>query len=132
MFGGRAFYTASHSPGRLVIDGVQPGDQATYTCRVDFKLAPTTISLVNLTVQSECAIVTIDSNYNYNYNNIIAPPGKPVIYSPSGSEVRLKLGPYTLGEELRVRCLVVGGSPQPQVKMMMIIIMIIIIIIVII
>ena len=56
MFGGRAFYTASHSPGRLVIDGVQPGDQATYTCRVDFKLAPTTISLVNLTVQSECAI----------------------------------------------------------------------------
>ena len=69
MFGGRAFYTASHSPGRLVIDGVQPGDQATYTCRVDFKLAPTTISLVNLTVQSECAIVTIVCNYNYNYNN---------------------------------------------------------------
>ena len=128
MFGGRAFYTASHSPGRLVIDGVQPGDQATYTCRVDFKLAPTTISLVNLTVQSECAIVFYS---NYNYNNIIAPPGKPVIYSPSGSEVRLKLGPYTLGEELRVRCLVVGGSPQPQVMMMIIIIIIIMIIIII-
>ena len=109
-----------------MIDGVQPGDQATYTCRVDFKLAPTTISLVNLTVQSECAIVFYS---NYNYNNIIAPPGKPVIYSPSGSEVRLKLGPYTLGEELRLRCLVVGGSPQPQVMMMMIIIIIIIIMI---
>ena len=49
-----------------------------------------------------------------------------MIYSPSGSEVRLKLGPYTLGEELRVRCLVVGGSPQPQVMMMMIIIIIIV------
>ena len=55
-----------------------------------------------------------------------------MIYSPSGSEVRLKLGPYTLGEELRVRCLVVGGSPQPQVMMMMIIIIIIIIIIIVI
>ena len=55
-----------------------------------------------------------------------------MIYSPSGSEVRLKLGPYTLGEELRVRCLVVGGSPQPQVMMMMIMIMIIIIIIIVI
>ena len=53
-----------------------------------------------------------------------------MIYSPSGSEVRLKLGPYTLGEELRVRCLVVGGSPQPQVMMMMIIMIIIVIIII--
>ena len=111
-----------------MIDGVQPGDQATYTCRVDFKLAPTTISLVNLTVQSECAItITI-----ITITIIIAPPGKPVIYSPSGSEVRLKLGPYTLGEELRLRCLVVGGSPQPQVMMMMMMMIIMIIIIIII
>ena len=54
-----------------------------------------------------------------------------MIYSPSGSEVRLKLGPYTLGEELRVRCLVVGGSPQPQVMLMMMMIMIMIMIIII-
>ena len=128
MFGGRAFYTASHSPGRLVLDQVQPGDQATYTCRVDFKLAPTTISLVNLTVQSECAI-TIVTIVTITIIIITAPPGKPVIYSPSGSEVRLKLGPYTLGEELRVRCLVVGGSPRPQVMMMIIMIIIIIMII---
>ena len=55
-----------------------------------------------------------------------------MIYSPSGSEVRLKLGPYTLGEELRVRCLVVGGSPRPQVMMMIIMLIIIIMIIMII
>ena len=129
MFGGRAFYTASHSPGRLVVDQVQPGDQATYTCRVDFKLAPTTISLVNLTVQSECVTITVVTIVTITIIIIIAPPGKPVIYSPSGSEVRLKLGPYTLGEELRVRCLVVGGSPRPQVMMMIIMIIIIIMII---
>ena len=54
---GRAFLRSeAGAEAGLVLDQVQPGDQATYTCRVDFKLAPTTISLVNLTVQSECYI----------------------------------------------------------------------------
>ena len=38
-----------------------------------------------------------------------------MIYSGSGSEVRLKLGPYKLGEAVTVKCLVVGGRPSPRV-----------------
>ena len=46
---------------------------------------------------------------------ISAPPGKPVIYDESGKEVRLKLGPYKLGEAVMIKCLVVGGRPSPEV-----------------
>ena len=38
-----------------------------------------------------------------------------MIYSDSGLEVRLKLGPYRLGQAVTVRCLVVGGRPSPSV-----------------
>ena len=50
---GRAFFQSSHSPGRLVIDRVKIYDQGLYKCRVDFKIQPTTISQVNLTINSE-------------------------------------------------------------------------------
>ena len=53
VFEGRAFYQSSHSPGRLVIDNVKIYDQGLYKCRVDFKIQPTTISQVNLTINSE-------------------------------------------------------------------------------
>ena len=47
---GRAFFRSSLSPGRLLIDTVKLSDAGTYTCRVDFKIQPTAITLVNLTV----------------------------------------------------------------------------------
>ena len=50
---GRAFFRSSVQPGRLVIDNVKPFDAGIYKCRVDFKIQPTTISHVNLTVNSE-------------------------------------------------------------------------------
>jgi len=78
-----------------VLDNSKPIDAGLYKCRVDFKIQPTTISHVNLTVNT--------------------PPGKPVIYEGSGREVRLKLGPYRLGEAVTVKCLVVGGRPSPSV-----------------
>ena len=53
VFEGRAFYQASHNPGRLVIDGVQTDDEGLYKCRVDFKVQPTTISQVKLKVNSK-------------------------------------------------------------------------------
>ena len=46
---------------------------------------------------------------------LAAPPGKPVIFDESGKEVRLKLGPYKLGEAVMIKCLVVGGRPSPEV-----------------
>ena len=53
VFEGRAFFQSAHSPGRLVIDSVKVYDAGLYKCRVDFKIQPTTISQVNLTINSK-------------------------------------------------------------------------------
>ena len=50
---GRGFFRSSVNPGRLVIDNVKHLDGGMYKCRVDFQHQPTTISHVNLTVNSE-------------------------------------------------------------------------------
>ena len=44
-----------------------------------------------------------------------APPEKPIIYDTIGDPVNLILGPYKIGQTLRVKCEVVGGKPIPQV-----------------
>ena len=49
---GRAYFRTSLSPGRLLLDTVRLSDGGDYICRVDFKLQPTTITMVNLTVNS--------------------------------------------------------------------------------
>ena len=53
-------------------------------CRVDFAAAPTRISNILL--------------------DVIVPPEKPRIFDNSGEEVRLKLGPYRLGESVSISC----------------------------
>lgn len=37
-------------PPTLVVDGVQVADEAVYICRVDYKVRPSAITKVNLTV----------------------------------------------------------------------------------
>ena len=47
---------------------------------------------------------------------IVVPPEKPRIYTVDDSqEVRLKLGPYNIGDTVRLRCVSLGGHPQPKV-----------------
>ena len=43
------------------------------------------------------------------------PPEKPKIYTVDGNEVRLKLGPYNLGDTVKLRCVSLGGQPLPKV-----------------
>ena len=50
----------------------------------------------------------------------IVPPEKPKIYTvggkkPDGNEIRLKLGPYNLGDTVKLRCVSLGGRPLPKV-----------------
>ncbi len=96
VLAGRAFFRAP-GPGqmaRLQLDSVKASDRALYKCRVDFRKAPTRISYVGL--------------------DVLVPPKKPLIYD-HGKEVRLKLGPYRLGDSLRLRCEALGGRPRPEV-----------------
>ena len=81
---GRAFFRGDNNPGRLVLDNISPGDEGLYKCRVDFAVAPTRISNILL--------------------DVIVPPEKPRIFDDIGKEVRLKLGPYRLGETVTISC----------------------------
>ena len=46
---------------------------------------------------------------------ISVPSEKPRIFVDGNREVRLKLGPYRIGETVRIRCDALGGRPQPVV-----------------
>ena len=52
-FGSRAFFRIMSDPPTLEVDGVQVADEAVYTCRVDYKVRPSSITKVNLTVIGE-------------------------------------------------------------------------------
>jgi len=92
---GRAFFRGDNNPGRLVLDNINPNDQGVYKCRVDFRTAPTRISNILL--------------------DVIVPPEKPRIHNENNEEVRLKLGPYKIGQSVEITCEVLGGRPSPSV-----------------
>ena len=47
---GRGLFLSKYSPARLTIENVNYADQSMYKCRVDFKMAPTSISSITLQV----------------------------------------------------------------------------------
>ena len=50
MLKGRGLFLSKYSPARLTIENVNYADQSVYKCRVDFKMAPTSISSITLQV----------------------------------------------------------------------------------
>ena len=50
FFGSRALFTENSQPPSLALDDLQISDDGIYKCRVDFKLAQTSITRVKLTV----------------------------------------------------------------------------------
>ena len=92
---GRAFFRGDNNPGRLVLDNINHYDQGIYKWRVDFKTAPTRISNIVL--------------------DVIVPPEKPRIHDENNEEVRLKLGPYQIGQTVSITCEVLGGRPSLSV-----------------
>ncbi|XP_069172179.1 uncharacterized protein [Procambarus clarkii] len=92
VLGGRAFFTAHAHPPTLVLEPAHAHDQGLYTCRVDYRLSPSTTSVVNLTV--------------------VIPAGPPVVLW-GGVGVPGDLGPLGEGEMVQVVCRSVGGRPPP-------------------
>ncbi|XP_063232136.1 hemicentin-1-like [Bacillus rossius redtenbacheri] len=95
VFANRAYFMVDKQPAELGIDHVQEADGGVYRCRVDFKVAQTRNSKVNLTV--------------------VVPPQKLVILDENGVERTSVVGPYAEGASLKLRCVVHGGKPKPTV-----------------
>ncbi|XP_050100509.1 protein turtle homolog B [Anopheles aquasalis] len=95
MFGDRAYFLFDKKPGELAVQNVRETDSGTYRCRVDFIVAQTRNSVVNLT--------------------IIVPPERMVIRDQLGAERTTVAGPYSEGESINLRCDVYGGRPTPTV-----------------
>lgn len=53
MFGDRAYFLFDKKPGELAVQNVRETDSGTYRCRVDFIVAQTRNSVVNLTIIGE-------------------------------------------------------------------------------
>ncbi|KAG0718036.1 hypothetical protein GWK47_053272 [Chionoecetes opilio] len=95
-FGSRAFFRIMSDPPTLVVEGVQVADEAVYTCRVDYKVRPSAITKVNLTV--------------------IVPPGPPTIVH-NNNNIREQgmsaVGPLEEGVHTELTCRSAEGSPTP-------------------
>lgn len=50
MFGDRAYFQFEKEPGELAVQNVRETDSGMYRCRVDFIVAQTRNSVVNLTI----------------------------------------------------------------------------------
>ncbi|XP_058059775.1 neural cell adhesion molecule 1 [Anopheles bellator] len=95
MFGDRAYFLFDKQPGELAVQNVRETDSGLYRCRVDFIVAQTRNSVVNLT--------------------IIVPPERMVIRDQLGTERTTVAGPYSEGDNIKLRCDVYGGRPTPTV-----------------
>ncbi|XP_049814005.1 hemicentin-1-like [Schistocerca nitens] len=93
---GRAHFWADRRPAELLIRRALASDAAVYRCRVDFRVAQTRNSRVNLTV--------------------IVPPTRLLIEDDAGHRFTSVAGPFSEGDTLHLRCIAFGGSPPPTVQ----------------
>ncbi|XP_058463277.1 hemicentin-1 isoform X2 [Malaya genurostris] len=96
VFGNRAYFLFDKQPGELAVQNARETDAGVYRCRVDFIVAQTRNSIVNLT--------------------IIVPPERVVIRDQLGAERTTVAGPYSEGDIVKLRCDVYGGRPTPTVS----------------
>ncbi|XP_017756216.1 PREDICTED: uncharacterized protein LOC108547976 [Eufriesea mexicana] len=92
----RAFFRTVKEPATLNINHIEERDEGEYRCRVDFAKSPTRNARIHLTV--------------------IVPPNKPSIIDEQGTSVPTVAGPYEEGGEIKLKCRVSGGQPEPKLR----------------
>ncbi|KAG4065909.1 hypothetical protein HA402_000356 [Bradysia odoriphaga] len=95
VFANRAYFLFEKQPGELAVQNAKDTDTGVYRCRVDFKMAQTRNSKVNLTV--------------------ILPPDRISIRDEAGVDRASVVGPYSEGDTVSLKCDVYGGKPAPTV-----------------
>ncbi|XP_055324788.1 protein turtle [Sitodiplosis mosellana] len=95
VFANRAYFLFEKQPGELAVQNAKESDSGIYRCRVDFKVAQTRNSKVNLTV--------------------ILPPDRISIKDDTGVERSSVVGPYAEGDIITLSCEVFGGKPMPVI-----------------
>ncbi|KAG5882145.1 hypothetical protein JTB14_011775 [Gonioctena quinquepunctata] len=95
VFANRAYFMPEKQPAELGVDHIRDSDQGVYRCRVDFKIAQTKNSRVNLTV--------------------IVPPQRMMITDETGAALTSVVGPFPEGASFTLRCDVFGAKPLPMV-----------------
>uniref|UniRef100_A0A8D8YLF4 Nephrin n=1 Tax=Cacopsylla melanoneura TaxID=428564 RepID=A0A8D8YLF4_9HEMI len=95
VFSGRAAFLPERQPAQLEIKRISESDAQMYRCRVDFQLAQTRNSKVNLT--------------------IIVPPNNVSILDGRNMRATSFVGPYLEGQTVTLTCLVSGGNPAPWI-----------------
>ncbi|XP_066989667.1 uncharacterized protein [Macrobrachium rosenbergii] len=93
--GGRAFFQTGSDPPMLVLEPAHENDQGVYTCRVDFRVSPSTTVVVNLTV--------------------VIPAGQPTIHWKGHTMVD-EVGPLREDDTAKLTCRSAGGRPPPDLS----------------
>lgn len=65
VFANRAYFMPEKQPAELGVDHIRESDQGIYRCRVDFKIAQTRNSKINLTVIGESFLKQFFYFYKY-------------------------------------------------------------------
>eukprot|EP00094_Tigriopus_californicus_P009665 TCALIF_09318-PA protein Name:"Similar to Nphs1 Nephrin (Rattus norvegicus)" AED:0.04 eAED:0.04 QI:0/0.81/0.83/0.91/0.72/0.83/12/176/948 len=127
MLSGRAgFQVLSIDSANLMLRDVKVEDDGFYKCRVDYKQAQTSTSIVKLDAikhpQSPRILVHASSSLQdateQSHSKFVEASTGDHSHGHSQYKEKInvyRIGPYQVGDSLKLKCLVLGGHPSPNV-----------------
>ncbi|OQR74019.1 hemicentin-2-like [Tropilaelaps mercedesae] len=125
-FAGRAYFSALSSPASLQLSRLGPADAGRYLCSVSFHSGEVRTHNVSLRVGGMCQLASsqylvearfmfqVYSNGDICLMNVVS-ASVPVLTDGEGSILASTIGPYYIGHNLRINCIVEKGLPTPSI-----------------